>query len=77
MSFISIVVRIDALDRVYNGGFEQYKKDNKRSIKLAIEDERLDENLLCYSVMGPRDAKSIVSEFLNLGLEIYRTNIRI
>lgn len=72
MNFISIVVKVEALDRVYDGGFEQYKRDNKRSIELAIENERLDENLLCFSVMGPADISSIVSNFVNLGLDVFK-----
>ena len=68
MRFISIVVKIAALDKIYNGGFEQFRKDYITKIEAAEKDGRLDKDLLCFSVMNPMDTSDIVSMFEEIGL---------
>ena len=69
LNYLSIIVPIHKLNRVYPGGFKQYKKDFPNRIESALRLGGLDDDLLCISVMNPMDASLIAATLESYGLD--------
>ncbi len=66
LEFINVLIRRDALERVYPGGFEQYVRDNAEFIGITCW---FDEDIVREGAMSPQDAKGIVEYWEGLGLK--------
>jgi hypothetical protein len=66
LEFINVLIRRDALERVYPGGFQQYVRDNAEFIGITCW---FDEDIVREGAMSPQDAKGIVEYWEGLGLK--------
>lgn len=56
----NLIIRIDALNRHYPGGFEQYKKDNEEFIEGDIPLIWFDKHLVREGAMSANDIEQVV-----------------
>ncbi len=69
LEFINFIIPIKNIDKVYPGGFKQYKIDNAAAIGKNIW---FDEYLLRDGAMGWDDIELMLEEWKNRGLELVK-----
>jgi hypothetical protein len=69
LEFISLIIPIQNIDKVYQGGFERYKIDNAEAIGRNVW---YDEYLLRDGAMGWDDIEVMLEEWKNRGLELVK-----
>ena len=69
LEFINLVILIKNIDRVYPGGFEQYKIDNADAIGKNIW---YDDYLVRDGAMGWDDIETLLNEWRDRGLELVK-----
>ena len=69
LEFLNLIIPIKNIDRVYPGGFEQYKIDNAEAIGKKIW---YDEYIVRDGAMGWEDIETLLNEWRDRGLELVK-----
>jgi len=69
LEFINLVIPIENIDKVYPGGFKQYKTDHAQAIGKNIW---YDDYLVRDGAMGWDDIETLLNEWRDRGLELVR-----
>lgn len=64
-AMISVVIRKDAVHRIYEGGISKFKEEHK-----IFHPKFEDENLMVYSFMGPMDVQFFTDDLIKLGFTL-------
>lgn len=64
--FIDLIIPIQKIDKVYPGGFSQFKEDNKNGFSGKLWHDQF---LFRDGAMNPRDIRFLAEEWEKMGLE--------
>lgn len=68
LEFINLLIRIDAIEARYEGGWEQFKKDHEMEIGSSAW---YDDHLFRTGAMSPGDLESSVDHYISRGLQLW------